>query len=122
MTVVITLMIALIPILAVLYPFMIRRHDDSLIDNETSARNDLELRWDSAISGLKTTELEMSLGALGKDDYAWLRERYLTDAATVMKSMRLRQEDEAVLLESVDAEVQDLRNRIFKNKEATDGV
>ena len=46
---------------------------------------DVVRRWEAALAGLKSTELDWATGNLTSDDYSWLRERYMKEAALAMK-------------------------------------
>ena len=46
---------------------------------------DVVRRWEAALASLKNTELDWATGNLTSDDYSWLRERYMKEAALVMK-------------------------------------
>ncbi len=111
MLVLIALLLALIPAFAVLYPFLRRRSASRGMVDEGSAEAELARRWDAALSGLKSTELEHAIGNLDETDYRWLREQYMTEAALVMKAMDLEQEQERDLLSSVRREVRSVRIR-----------
>ena len=113
MTVLIALMLAMIPAVAILYPFLRRRHTASLVEDETSTRFELDRRWEAALAGLRTAELERAVGSLAEDDYRWLRERYMTDAALVMKAMELEELEEREMLAAVEREVRQVRERVL---------
>ena len=95
MIVLITLALVLVPAAAVLYPFLRRGRSPDSPEDETSPRAEMERRWDAALAGIRTAELERAVGSLTEDDYRWLRDRYMTDAAVVMKSMELEEREEA---------------------------
>ena len=113
MIVLITLALALIPAAAILYPFLRRRHGPAVLEDETSPHAELQRRWDAALAGLRTAEVERAVGSLAEDDYRWLRERYMTDAAVVMKSMELEEQEEREMLAAVEREVRQVRERIL---------
>ena len=111
MLVLIALLLALIPAFAVLYPFLRRRSVSRGMVDEGSTEAELARRWDAALSGLKSAELEYAIGNLAETDYRSLREQYMTEAALVMKAMDLEQEQERDLLSSVRREVRSVRVR-----------
>ncbi len=113
MIIVITIALTLIPVVAILYPFLRRHGLSGSLEDETSPRADMERRWDAALTGLRTAELERAVGSLNEDDYRWIRERYMTDAAVVMKSMELEEQEELDMLASVEHEVRQVRERIL---------
>ena len=91
MLVFIAILLALVPAVAILYPF-VRRSRQATPPDESSPQAELARRWDSALSGLQSAELEQSIGNLSTDDYEALRHRYMTEAALVMKAMDLEDE------------------------------
>jgi hypothetical protein len=120
MIVLITLALALIPVAAILYPFFGRRLVATVLEDETSPRAEMERRWDAALAGLRTAELERAVGSLAEDDYRWIRERYMTDAALVMKSMELEEQEEREMLAAVETEVRQVHERILGEKGASE--
>ena len=118
MIVLITLALVLVPAVAVLYPFLRRGMLPDALEDETSPRAEMERRWDSALAGLRTAELERAVGSLTEDDYRWLRERYMTDAAVVMKSMELEEHEEREMLAAMDEEMRRARERVLGREPA----
>ncbi len=119
MLVLIALLIALLPAVAVLYPFLRRRSVSRAVVDEGSTEAELARRWDAALSGLKNAELEHAIGNLAQTDYKWLREQYMTEAALVMKAMDLELEQERDLLQSVRREIRSVRIRAVGPDEPT---
>ncbi len=113
MIVLITLALVLVPAAAVLYPFLRRGRSPDSPEDETSPRAEMERRWDAALAGIRTAELERAVGSLTEDDYRWLRDRYMTDAAVVMKSMELEEQEEREMLAAIEQEVRQARERIL---------
>jgi len=111
MLVLIAVLLALIPAVAILYPFLRRLGRSELLEDEGSPQAELARRWDAALAGLKNAELERALGNLSDQDYHWLREQYMTDAALIMKAMELEEEQEQELLSTIDREIQAVRRR-----------
>ena len=119
MLVLIALLLALIPAVAVLYPFLRRRSISRAVVDEGSTEAELARRWDAALSGLKSAELEYAIGNLAEADYRSLREQYMTEAALVMKAMDLGLEQERDLLSSVRREITSVRIRAVGPDEPT---
>ena len=111
MLILIAVFIALIPTVAILYPFIFKRGISSVFHDETSTYSELIRRWEAAVAGLKSTELEHAIGNLTKDDYTDLKEQYMLEAARVMKAMELEDQQEDELLASVAEEVRAVRER-----------
>ena len=112
MLVLIAVLLALIPAVAILYPFVFRRGISNVFRDETSTYSELTRRWEAAIAGLKNTELEHAIGNLTQEDYYDLREQYMLEAANIMKAMELEDQQEEELLANVAMEVRAVRERI----------
>ncbi|MBM3934853.1 MAG: hypothetical protein FJ319_11240 [SAR202 cluster bacterium] len=110
MLIVLALILALVPVIAILYPYL-RPASAQAPEDESSTFSELDRRWDAAISGLKSAELEYSIGSLPEQDYRALREQYLTEAALVLKAMELEEQQETELLARVEREVRSVRER-----------
>lgn len=105
------ILLALIPAIVILYPFLRGRLGDELVEDESAPRAELERRWEATLAGLKSAELEHALGNLVDEDYTWLRERYMLEAAQVLKAMELEFEQEEELLANIALEIQRVRVR-----------
>ena len=108
MVVLIAVLLTLIPAIAILYPFLRGDGGADLVQDESSLQSELSRRWDAAITGLKGTDLEWSIGNLTEEDYRWLREQYMAEAAAIMKAMELEEEQEQELLAQIESEVRSL--------------
>ena len=102
MLIFIVFILALIPSLAILYPFLRNMGRHETPQNESSLRADLERRWDSALAGLKNADLEKSLGNLSDQDYRWIREQYITEASLIMNAIELEENQEDGISSLVD--------------------
>ncbi len=111
MLILIALILAAIPAVAVLYPFVMRGRGHEWLEDEGAPIAELERRWDAALAGLKSAELEFSIGNLDNEDYLWLRQQYMREAAMVMRAMELEEEQEQELLASVEEQIQEVRTR-----------
>lgn len=122
MLILIAILLALIPAFAILYPFLSRNVGNEWLDDESSPHADLERRWDVALAGIKSAELEYSIGNLEEEDYRWLRNQYLREAAVVMRGLELEDEQEEELLSTIEMEIQKIRQRVLgpDNIEAAD--
>ena len=121
MLVLIAVLIALVPAVIVLYPLARRLGSDEFDDDESSVTAELTRRWESALAGLKTAELELSIGNLSDEDYRWLREQYTTEAALVMKAMDLEEQQQEELLARMKAEVDRARERALGARTGGEG-
>lgn len=113
MLMIIALVLAAIPAVAVLYPFIMRGRGHDWLEDEGGPIAELERRWDVALAGLRTAELEFSIGNLDKEDYLWLRQQYMREAAMVMRGMELEEEQEDELLARVEQQIQEVRARFL---------
>ena len=101
----------MIPAFAILYPLLRGLGENEFLEDESSPQAELARRWDAALAGLKNAELEWALGNLDEDDHQWLRRQYMTEAALVLKGMRLEEEQEQEFMAQVEREVRDVRLR-----------
>ena len=120
MLVLIAVLLALIPAAAILYPFVFKQGLSSVFRDETSTYSELTRRWEAAIVGLKSTELEHAIGNLTEEDYRDLREQYMLEAAAIMKSMELEDRQEEELLATVAEEVRAVREGITGTSSKSD--
>ena len=69
MVVLISLILSIFPFVLIIFP-LIRKYSVSefIPQDESSLFSDLERRWDSAIEGLRSTELERMVGNLHDQD------------------------------------------------------
>ena len=111
MLVLIAVLLTLIPAAAVLYPFVFQRGISTVFRDETSTYSELTRRWEAAVAGLKTMELERAVGNLTESDYIGLKEQYMTEAARIMKAMELEDQQEEELLSEVAQEVRAVREQ-----------
>ena len=113
MLVLIAVLLALIPAAAILYPFFRKPTVAYFSEDESARYNELPRRWEETLAGLRSTELEHSLGNLDEEDYDQLREQYMTEAALIMKAMDVEELEEREMLEKVKSEVERARRQAF---------
>lgn len=113
MLIAITVVLVLVPAVVILWPFVRRGSSQEYLEDESSPRAAIERKWDATILGLRNTELEWSIGNLEEEDYRWLRNQYVNDAAVLMKSMELEDSQEQELLESIELEIRQVRYRVL---------
>ena len=106
MIVLVTIVICLVPALLILYPFIKSVSSSYKPVDESSLFAELERRWESAIDGLRSAELELEIGNLEETDYKWLKATYTREAVLVLKAMDLAKHDEILLLESIFSDLQ----------------
>lgn len=102
------LVLVAVPLAAILYPFLKRRGLHGVL-TDAEPHEELDMRWDSALAGLRSAELERAIGTLGEEDYQVLREQYMTEAALVLRSLEMEAGREADLLARVEEEIRRVR-------------
>tara|TARA_Y100001960_G_scaffold123108_1_gene131297 strand:- start:119 stop:490 length:372 start_codon:yes stop_codon:yes gene_type:complete len=109
MVVLISLILSIFPFVLIIFP-LIRKYSVSefIPQDESSLFSDLERRWDSAIEGLRSTELERMVGNLHDQDYEWLKNIHLYEAALVLKALDLSEIEQNQLIDEV-------RNEVFRS-------
>ena len=106
MVIIIGILLCIVPGIAVIYPLW--RKFSSMSpppEDESSLEADLDRRWESAIDGLHSSELEYSVGNLSLEDYKELREVHMLEAAVVLKMFDLSGEDEKLLFDQISEEL-----------------
>ena len=111
MLVFIAILIALLPAIAILWPFLAGSGRDEFEADESAPQADLMRRWDAAVAGLKSSELEHAIGNLAASDYRLIRRQLMTEAAVVLKTMELEEAEEEQMLTAVRREMQTVRTR-----------
>ncbi|MCL0100189.1 hypothetical protein M1O55_04925 [Dehalococcoidia bacterium] len=112
MLVLIAIIMVFIPGVAIAYPLIRGGEFDRVSQKQEVLQKDLDRRWEEAITGLQNAELEMDLGGLNQADYEWLRERYMTDAALVLKEMNLENDGRVKLSDRIESYAQQVRDKI----------
>ena len=100
MLLIITAVLVLIPALAILYPFIRNKETSSMDDKDSSVDTDMLRKLDVALEGLNNTELEFELGNISSEDYEWIKEQYMTDAANLMKILEMDESQKGTLFGS----------------------
>ena len=119
MIVTVAILLTLVPVLLILWPFVRGLRRDEFEYDEGAPQADLMRRWDAAVAGLTSTELDHSLGNLSDEDYQGLRTRLLTEAADLMREMELSEEEEEHMLAALSEEVRGVRTGIEGDAEDT---
>ena len=113
MLVLIAVLLALIPAIIIAYPFLRRGESAEWLDDESSPMATLQRRWEAALDGIRSAELEYAIGSLAEEDYRWLRRQYMREAAIVLRAMELEQEEEEALLTQIETETRRVRARVL---------
>ena len=113
MLVLIAVLLALIPAVIIAYPFLRRGESAEWLDDESSPMATLRRRWEAALDGIRSAELEYAIGSLAEEDYRWLRRQYMREAAIVLRAMELEQEEEEALLTQIETESRRVRERVL---------
>ena len=112
MLILVAILLALIPMVFILWPFVARLRRSEFEYDEGAPQADLMRRWDAAVANLAGAELDHALGNLSDDDYADLRRRLMTEAAAIMQEMELTQDEEERMLADLSDEVAATRARV----------
>lgn len=121
MLVLIAVLLALIPAVIIAYPFLRRGESAEWLDDESSPMATLQRRWEAALDGIRSAELEYAIGSLAEEDYRWLRRQYMREAAIVLRAMELEQEEEEALLTQIETETRRVRARVLGEDEVATG-
>ena len=105
MLVLIAIILTVVPALIILYPLVKRVGSTELLKDESSLTAELNRRWDSVVAGLRTAELELSIGNLSEEDYRWIKNTYAKETAQIMEAMELQEEEEKELISSLEREI-----------------
>ncbi|MCL0028974.1 hypothetical protein M1N23_02365 [Dehalococcoidia bacterium] len=116
MLVLTAILIALVPTIAILWPFVAGTSRYEFESDESAPRADLMHRWDTAVEGLRSAELEHAIGNLETSDYQLVRVELMTEAAIVLKTMELEEAEEQQMLGAVNQELQAVRTRALGEK------
>ena len=112
MIVTIAIILTLVPVLMIAWPFILGLRRDEFEYDEGAPQADLMRRWDAAVAGLASAELDNSLGNLSDHDYAGLRAQLMTEAADLMREMELSEDEEERMLAGLREELLAARSRI----------
>ena len=118
MLVLLAIILALIPAIIIAYPFLRRGESGEWIDDESSPAATLQRRWEAALDGIRSAELERAIGSLSEEDYRWLRRQYMREAAVVMRAMELEREEEDAMLTQIEVERERVRARALGDEQA----
>ncbi|MDP6453702.1 MAG: hypothetical protein QF898_10370 [SAR202 cluster bacterium] len=118
MLIIIVLALTLIPTLAILWPFVVGVRRDEFAEDESAPVADLMRRWDAAVDGLKSSELDHAIGNLTDEDYRVIRHQMMTEAAVILKTMELEEAEEEQMLSAVTAEMQAVRARVVGDSDS----
>ncbi len=113
MIVAIAILLALLPAIFILWPFIVGLRRDEFEYDEGAPQADLMRRWDAAVAGLTSAELDHALGNLTGEDYRGLRTQLMTEAADLMRDMELSEDEEERMLAALGEEVRAVRSRIL---------
>ncbi len=111
MLILVAILIALVPAIAILWPFLAGAGRDEFEADESAPQADLMRRWDAAVAGLKSAELEHAIGNLAAGDYRLVRRQLMNEAAVVLKTMELEETEEEQMLTAGRTEMQSVRTR-----------
>ena len=119
MLVVVGILLAIIPAVFILWPFVIGLRRDEFDYDEGAPQADLMRRWDAAVAGLANAELDYGLGNMTDGDYATVRQQLMSEAAAVMREMELTDYEEDRMLSDLREEVRRVGSRVQPEQDAT---
>ena len=97
MLILISVVLVLVPALAIIYPLLIKNSHRSTFGNEEEERLELQISLDNALLGLKDIEAERLLGTVSKEDYQLMRDKYLAEASIIIKSLESKGPSKSVI-------------------------
>ena len=113
MLILIVILLVLLPAIVVTYPLLRRSGASAPVEDEGSREAELARRWDAALDGLRSAELEHALGNLEEPDYRSIREQYMTEAALVLKAMEVEEQQEQEFLDAIEEQTRSVRDRVL---------
>lgn len=98
----ISVLICLVPFSAIAYPLIrkVATKNPAPVD-ESSLELELDRRWQTALEGMATSEIEFMVGNLSEPDYASLRESYMVEASIVLQMAQFSSQQQQEILEQV---------------------
>lgn len=112
MLVLIGILLAVVPAVFILWPFVFGLRRDEFDYDEGAPQADLMRRWDAAVAGLANAELDHGLSNMTDGDYSTVRRQLMSEAAAVMREMELTDDEEDRMLANLREEVQSVRSRV----------
>ena len=116
MIVLFAFVLAIIPAVAILSPFLMRKKHPYLSDKETHIAGPIS-DWEAAIFDLKNLELEFAIGNLAKEEYDSLRTMYMNKAAQLLRNVHVSQNEQSELMIAVESEMQSVRKRVVGDED-----
>ncbi len=113
MLILIVILLVLLPAVVVAYPLLRGSGLPAPVEDEGSREAELARRWDVALDGLRSAELEYALDNLEETDYRSIREQYMTEAALVLKAMDLEEQQEQEFLDAIEEQTRTVRERVL---------
>ena len=98
----ISVLVCFIPFSAIAYPLIrkIATKNPAPVD-ESSLELELDRRWQTALEGMATSEIEFMVGNLSEPDYSSLRESYMVEASIVLQMAQFSSEQQREILKQV---------------------
>ena len=98
----ISVLVCFIPFSAIAYPLIrkVATKNPAPVD-ESSLELELDRRWQAALEGMATSEIEFMVGNLSEPDYASLRELYMVEASIVLQMAQFSSQQQQEILEQV---------------------
>ena len=106
MLILLVVVLTLIPTALILWPFVAGPSRDEFEYDEGEPQADLMRRWDVAVAGLASAELDHALGNMSEADYRVVQRQLMTEAAAIMREMESGRAEEERMFAELGAELQ----------------
>lgn len=93
MTVFLAVLIALIPLMAIVYPFLRGQSYVQTFDDSETKIDSIYSRWQVLTEGIRILELDHDLSNLNNVDYIETRDQYFLEANAILDEMGLNGKD-----------------------------
>ena len=104
MLIFLAVLIALIPLVAIVYPFFRSHHYLQALDDSATKIDSVSLRWQALAEGVRIMDLDHELGNLGRIDYIEIRQKYLLEAEAILDEMGLSEQDRELMFSQISFE------------------
>ena len=107
MLVFLAVLIALIPLVAIVYPFLRGQSYLQVPDDSATKIDSIYSRWQVLTEGISILELDHDLSNLNDVDYIEARDQYLLEANTILDEMGLNGKDRESMFSQISVGTKD---------------
>jgi|TARA_B100001750_G_C15024621_1_gene358747 hypothetical protein len=86
MVIILSVIIALIPAAAILYPLIYSKKEKDNLSNVQDLNNIAKGNLERISKGIEIADFDYSIGNLSQKDYIWLKDKYNSEADEIMGS------------------------------------